>query len=401
MNMAVDRLDVEIARANALSRKMLDTYLAWGSRIMVGESQQYMYNELIDFVNFRIETAETCLLLIGSDRIADALGLCRSLLENYLLHMLRCRGYKHFRLADKTDLTESQFKAHLAEEQRKNQEAQSRSQKAWLTVEKYPRAKRHVMYVSEGLVDSDGSDFMVPVHYFYFQDFKPEVMRLKRDDYFEYLPVLDGEKKPLDEMRRGAALVYRFYLSYDALLQCLELNGLADEDVIKRIEAHYTFLGKFLHPTHDAARELRENNNWHGGKPIVGMDRPYAKTARLLASLYVCYLLAGLLDETALLHESAPKQYIEDAGTAELRQATALVPQVFHYFWFLYNKPPLYDKYQHATNYLREEQWQALGGYRNVSDDDVVFDQDIYRHLQSALNGWWNARCGQYVSPLA
>lgn len=398
MSAAVDRLDVEIDKANALARQMIDVYTSWD--VQVGEVQQGMYNELIDFVNFRIETAETCLLLVKADRIADALGLCRSLLENYLLHMLCCRGHKYFRLADKTDLTESQFKAYLTDEQRKNREAQDRGEKTWLAVEKYPRAKRHVMYVSEGLLDPDDTGFMVPIHYFYFQQFNPEVMRLKRDDYFEYLPVLDGEKKPFDQMRQDVALVYRFYLSYDALLQCLELNDLADEKVIKRIEVHYTFLGKFLHPTHDAARELREQNNWHGGAPVIGMDRPYAKTAKLLASLYVCYLLAGLLDETALLHESAPKRYIKDAGTAALRQAIAMVPQTFSYFWFLYNAPPLYDKYQYATNYLTEELWQALGGYQNVPDGDVVFDQDIYRHLQNALNGWWNVRCGQYTSPL-
>src|SRR5947209_3942066 len=154
---------------------MIEAYEAWGSRIKVGEAQQYMYNELIDFVNFRIETAETCLLLIEGDRIADALGLCRSLLENYLLHMLRCRGYKYFRLADRTDLTESNFKAQLADEQRKNQEAQARGEKAWLAVEKYPRTKRHVMYVSEGLAHPVGPEFIVPAHYFYFEQFKPQI----------------------------------------------------------------------------------------------------------------------------------------------------------------------------------------------------------------------------------
>ncbi|HEX5406288.1 MAG TPA: hypothetical protein VFX16_28770 [Pseudonocardiaceae bacterium] len=402
MDMAVDRLDAAIGRANALTRQMIEAYEAWGSRIQVGEVQQYMYNELIDFVNFRVETAQTCLLLVEGDRIADALGLCRSLLENCLLHMLRCRGYRYFRLLDRTDLTESEFKAYLADEQRKNQEAQARGdEKAWISVQKYARAKRHVMYVSEGLLDPDDAGFRVPVHYFYFQQFKPEFMRLKRDDYFEYLPILGDEKKPLDEIRQNVTLMYRFYLSYDALLQCLELNDLADDQAIKRIEAHYTFLGKFIHPTHNAARELHEQHNWHGGAPIIGMDRPYAKTAKFLASLYVCYLIAGLLDETALLHESAPERYIQDPGTTELRQLTAMVPQVFPYFWFLYNKPPLYDKYQHATNYLTEEQWQTLGGYQNVPDDDVVFNQDIYRHLQDALDGWWNARCGQYTSPLA
>ena len=42
---------------------------------------------------------------------------------------------------------------------------------------------------------------------------------------------------------------------------CLELNGLADDPLQARIEAHYTFLSKFLHPTHNAARDLHEHAN--------------------------------------------------------------------------------------------------------------------------------------------
>jgi hypothetical protein len=56
----VDRLDVEIGRVNAVSHQMMDTYVDWSPIIQVGDTQQYMYNELIDFVNFRMETAQTC-----------------------------------------------------------------------------------------------------------------------------------------------------------------------------------------------------------------------------------------------------------------------------------------------------------------------------------------------------
>src|SRR2546421_402915 len=57
-----------------------------------------------------------------------------------------------------------------------------------LAVKKYPRAKRHLMYIFEGLKDESEPGFMIPLHYFAFQDFYPETMRLKDEDYFDYYP---------------------------------------------------------------------------------------------------------------------------------------------------------------------------------------------------------------------
>jgi hypothetical protein len=95
-----DPLPAEIARVNQLTRSMIDEYVSWRSKIVHGEIEQFMYSEMLDFVNFRIETADTCLLLIEHGKIADALGLSRSIFENYLLLMLMCRGTKYFKLRD-------------------------------------------------------------------------------------------------------------------------------------------------------------------------------------------------------------------------------------------------------------------------------------------------------------
>lgn len=98
---------------------MINEYLAWGDNIRIGEIQNMIYGELTDFVNFRVETADTCIDLIENRRIADALGLCRSLLENYLLLLLMCRGRKYFQLQDATRKTDGEFKVFLKEQQEK------------------------------------------------------------------------------------------------------------------------------------------------------------------------------------------------------------------------------------------------------------------------------------------
>jgi hypothetical protein len=395
-----DRLDLEIQNANSHTRAMLAEYVAWGDKIVLGNVQQWLYNEIIEFVNFHMETAETCLQLIEREKIADALGLCRSLLEHYLLLMLMCRGHKFFRLKDRSDLTESQFKSYLDEEKAKLREQQEAGTTQVLAVEKYPRAKRHLMYVVEGLKSREDPEFVVSVHYFYFKEFRPEIMRLKRGDYFEYVEPQPDTEQAMKQYQQEAISVYRHYLSYDALLTCLELNDLVDQAAIARIEAHYTFLGQFLHPTHDAARDLHERSNYHDGQPNIGMTTEYTIEARLLASLYVCYLVSGILDAIAGLHESAPKDFITDAGVEELRRLIAEVPKRFSYFWFLFNDPPLYDKFSYCSYHVSKTELEELGHYGNVPNERVTFDQHIYAHLQHALQDWSNAKCGVYYSPL-
>lgn len=392
----------EITRAKQIARAMIDEYVAWQGNITYGDELHTIYTETLDFVNFRVETADSCLLLIENARIADALGLSRSLFENYILLILMCRGTKFFRLQDLSNLSEREFKEALAAKQVELQQLQTDSKSACLAVERYPRAKRHLMYVFEGLnsPDPDLPGFRIPAHYFHFREFNPETMRLKDENYFQYYEP-DPEMKKVDRKHRlDQEARYRFYLSYDSLLQCLELNDFADDAVQARIEAHYTFLGKFLHPTHNAARDLHNNSNVYDGQARIGMGQAYADTAVLLACIYVCYILAATLDEVTDLFERAPAKYMNDPGTTDLRAATARVPAAFPYFWFLFNDPPLYDRYNYCIHHATDDELAEWGGYASVPPERVPFDQYIYKHLQLSLGSWRNIRCGEYRSPL-
>ncbi|MEW2548351.1 hypothetical protein AB0910_21720 [Streptomyces sp. NPDC047002] len=393
-------IDAEIDRANSLTRAMLVSYGAWGAKIAVGEVQFGAYDEMLDFVNMRMETVDSCLLLIENQKVADSLGLGRSLLEYYLLFMLMCRGRKLFTLRDMTKLTEAEFKVFLREEREKCATLRAAGETAVIDVKKAPRIARHLAYVTEGYKSEDDPDFIIPAHYFHFQQFHPETMRLKDEDYFQYYEPEPELIKALKGRRAESALSYKFYLSYDALLEFLELNELIDAPVAARIEAHYTFLGKFLHPTHDAARDLHDNSNVHYGGARIGMRQNYSKVAVLLASLYLCYLTAGLIDEAAGLIEGAPEKYISRAGTDELRDLSQRVPVTFPYFWFLFNEPPLYDRFNYCVHHATDDELQEWGGYPGVPKDRVTFDQHIYSHLQHVLGGRSNVRCGEYRSPV-
>jgi hypothetical protein len=396
-----DALAREITKAGSLARALISEYVDWRDKIVYNkETTHGMYMETLDFVNFRVETADSCLLLIENRRIADALGLCRALLENHLLFMLMCRGTKFFKLED-IQLTGAEFKKRLREKQAELKQLQEEGKAVCLAVEEYPRRRGHLMYVFEGLNSPDLPGFRIPAHYFHFREFHPESMRLKDENYFQYYELPHEAKKAVRTHRLDQEARYRFYLSYDSLLTCLELNGLADDALQARIEAHYTFLGKFLHPTHNAARDLHEHANVHDGGTRIGMDRQYTQTAVLLACLYVCYLLAVILDEAAGLFEQAPAEYMTDPGTTDLRAATARVPAAFPYFWFLFNDPPLYDRFVYCSTHASTEELAEWGGYAHVPFDRVPFSQYIYDHLKHALGGWSNSRCRVYRSPLA
>lgn len=390
----------EIASASKLARSLIAEYTAWRGKIQYGEHYNTIYGDILDFVNFRIETADSCLLLLENGRVADALGLCRALLENYLLLMLMCRGTKFFKLED-TNLRGAVFKEKLKEKRAELKQLQDDGKTFCLAVDEYPRRSGFLMYLFEGRNSPDVPGFRIPAHYFEFREFHPETMRLKDENYFQYYEPSPDVKKADKKHRLDQEARYRFYLSYDSLLHCLEINGLADDPLQARIEAHYTFLGKFLHPTHDAARDLHENANVHNGQTQIGMGQVYTEVAVLLGYLYVCYLLAALLDEAASFFERAPQKYLTMPGTTDLRAATARVPAEFPYFWFLFNDPPLYDRFNYCIHHATDDELKAWGGYAGVPFDRVPFSQYIYGHLQQALGGWRNARCGEYRSPLA
>lgn len=396
-----DELDAELRDAAATCRGLMDAYLTFGHEYQHGEVIQQLYSDLLEFVNFRMETADSCLLLVEHQRVADALGLCRSLLENYLLLKLMCRGTKYFQLQNFDKLTEGQFKTKIKELQEELAAKRAEGTTHWLEVRGYPRPpRRHAMYVAEGLKDDNEEGFTVPLHYFQFREFHPETMRLKDENYFVYYEPPEDLKQKRKDFVQQETFRYKHYLSYDALLVSLELNGLADDATQARIEAHYTFLGRFLHPTHEAARDLHELANVHYGQPEIGMSGRYTRTAMLLALVYVCHILADILDEVAGLFEGAPKKYITNPGTQTIRRVASEARERFDYFWFIYNDPTKYDKYIYAIHHVSNDDLQSYGGYEGVPNNLVAFNQHIYGQFQAALGSWSNQKCGVYESPL-
>ncbi|HEV7418820.1 MAG TPA: hypothetical protein VGO30_03135, partial [Mycobacterium sp.] len=84
----------------------------------------------------------------------------------------------------------------------------------------------------------------------------------------------------------------------------------------------------------------------------------------------------------------------------DLRSLTASVSQNFSYFWFLFNPPPLWDKFNYAVHHVDDEALTGYGGYGNIPDSMITFDSDIYRRFTGAINGWSNLKVGTYPAPI-
>lgn len=401
-----ERIEQEVALVLDSIDSLAVAWTEIGRHQQSGSTTQMMYSDIVEFANLRLETASTIALLVRDDRIADALGLCRSLLEHALLLRLMTKGNQYFELGPEVpNRSHAEFKKVLTEKRTELAELHARGEATHcLRVERYPRGRDRLMWVYEGLKSADEPDFFVPVHYFHYNEFRPEVMRLDDKDYFDPVPSAyrqetGGRSKAMQKHKDEAGFRYRFFLSYDALLVCLGINDLASAEEIKRIDAHYTFLGQFLHPTNRAARQLHLNSNNHIGGFRIGIAQNYDSTARLLAALYALHLTAMVVGEISDMLEGAPSRYLADPGTSEVRKLLQAVTGRFDYFWFVFNDAPLYDRWIFGVNEASDEELIAAGGFAGLATDKIKFDSGILEHLRHALTSWGNSRVGPYMPP--
>lgn len=400
------RLEQEIEAALSMFEELANAYTRLNETTQTGEISQGLYFDLTRYANLRVETASTVVLLARNERVADALGLCRSLLEHTLLLRLMVRGRKYIQLGDPKERTPSELRAAVKEAKQTLAEMKERGEGLDVVdVRAYPRGgTSRLMWVREGLTNADEPDFYVSWHYFLFQDFRPEVLRLPDDGQALYMPKNYSGAKRLKEslakQRAETKLRYDYYLSWSALLENLVVNGLVTREETQRIESHYTYLGQFLHPTDRAAQDLHEHGSIRSGHTGVGLGQRYDRRAVLLTALYAVWLLRGVANEIVWMLDTAPKRYISDPGTANLHRLIDAVPVRFEYFWFIDNDAPLWDRFNHAVHRATDDELAEAGGYAGLPTKGIHFTWNPYEHLKTALNGWSNARVGVYRSPL-
>lgn len=394
-------IEKEIERIDGLGRELLSLWAKWGDQIEWGREYNTYYGDTIRFVNFRMETVETCLNLVKMGKIPDALGLCRALLENLLLLRLLCAGTKFYRVEELTGAEAARPAEALQQRREELAEAHAKGEQlARLMVDPFPGNARKLLHVFVGYTDETDPDFKIPAHHFVFQNFHPEVMRLNPDDYFDYMDPEESVTAAQKRHRKESAAQHIYYLSYGGLLRSLGLNGIVGEAERLRVEAHYTFLGRFLHPTHDAAQELLFYPNTHNSHTAIGSDQRYASAAVLLASLYATRLAVENVRAVTGLLKGASSKRVQDAHAEDLERLAEQTESSTKYFWLLGDEATLYDKFNWGIHFATDEELVQWGDYEGAPSDRIKFTINVYAHLKDCLGGWSNRRVGRYDPPL-
>jgi hypothetical protein len=387
-----NELEAEISLASGSLESLFEGYTNLSSQMRIGQIHNTFFDEVFEFVNLRFESISSAKILLEHRRVSDALAICRPVLESLLLFRLICNGHRYYRLQRFED-------AALADLQLENAKQLIAEGKApFVAVKRKRRDRKTLQYFFEGLNFEGEDPLRIPFHFFIFQEHKPQTQKLKAWEYYSGFPIEEDFRDVLQKHHLESKFTYNNYLSYQSLKECLAINGLMDESMSRRVEAHYTFLGNFVHPTNHAARDLHERSNHHLGGTSLGLSNGYTDESVLLGYLYLLNFAQSLLEELVALLKSAPKRNIEEFSPMSLELEISSQREKFKYFWFLAPEAPRYDKFRAVQD---PKLFRKYGhDYESIPDKEVPFDFRIYERLVHALNGWSNSSVGTHKTPL-
>lgn len=257
-------------------------------------------------------------------------------------------------------------------------------------VRTYMEDRNTLVVVLRGIpvVDNQGQDTGVIVPYYYqaWHQFRPVEYHLRRQGLQDRIPTLrflTGEwaripRKIKKELNKDYGLIYRYFLTFDRILDNLCLNGVLNKKIATRILVHYNFLSNFTHSTSDSVSLLstrRITEITPDGLAII-----YNHYFSELALLYICHLLSMHLQHAMFYLRW---RAIKLKNKRRIYQPLChRVENDFGYFWFIFNKPHQYDRYTHANrkcNYRRRIFYRP----EDIRLGDVrYYDDPLYRLKQ-------------------
>lgn len=252
----------------------------------------------------------------------------------------------------------------------------------------YIEDKNTIVAILRGIpvVDSQGQETGVIVPYYYqaWHSFRPVEYHLRRQGRQDRIPTLrflTGEwaafpRKMKKELNKDYGLIYRYFLTFDKILDNLCLNGILNKKLSTRVLVHYNFLSNFSHSTSDSISlvSTRRITEITPG----GLSTIYNHYSSELALLYICHLLSMHLQHAIFYLRW---RVIKLRNKRTYQSLCRRVEDDFGYFWFIFNKPHQYDKYTHAN---RKCNYRSRIFYRpeNIRSRDVRYYDDPLSRLK-------------------
>lgn len=254
----------------------------------------------------------------------------------------------------------------------------------------YVENKDTIVAVLRGIpiVDDKGKETGVTLPYYYgaWHDFRPVEYHLRRDTLQDRIPTLrflTGEwasapRKIRSDLTKNYGLLYKYFLTFDRILENLCLNGVLNKKTATSVLVHYNFLSNFSHCTSDSVSLIttRRLSQITSG----GLDNIYDHYFSELALLYICHLLSMHLQHAiyylgwrSIKLKNEKKLY---------RPLCQRVENNFGYFWFIFNKPHQYDRYAHANRKCNYKKKLFFRPEEIRLGDVRYYDNPLYRLKQ-------------------
>lgn len=243
--------------------------------------------------------------------------------------------------------------------------------------------KNTIVLIRQGIRtrDEQGNDAGVIIPYYLtaWQQYEPEEHHLKKPEMQkELLPEWASFKirraKLSDVDHR---FLYMKLFTFDSMVRNLRWNGILSIKTATRVKVHYNFLSGF---THSSKYAISLSRPWQSFA-TADADMFYNHYKSELALLYVCHLLAMHL-ELGLYYFKRWRSLTVRNTYKFYRPLCEKVHHDFGYFWFIFNKPHEFDKYQQANrkcNYNKGIIYHP----EDISSSDVRYYDDPLDRLRN------------------
>ncbi len=363
-------------------------------RTDVGYSE---HRDYFDWINSQINILEDCLFLLENGKsYATIFPALRVVFENYWIIALSLNGdkyYKYFRIKEGEDINKI-YKSWLKEFQKLKQ----RNSK--INILSVNRTKKKIVVCYRGFFDKE--ECLIPKYYWLLKEYHPTKVYLGRERRLieNYLvpPQL------ANKFVQGQKDMKSDYFDFEnGISQHLILNSMITNKQLQRFKIHYNFLSQWIHPT-EYSLKISSTEYF----PSLHEDRSKMNnfyTDRLIL-LYIGNLTKMFLEAFLVFldRQIKEKKLMGINNRKEIELAISTFNQNSEYFWFIFNKPHFFYKYNYCINRM----WRGTVVKREIKYIDpnklpnhlIPYYSDPLGILEKASGSFTNAICGQYISPI-
>ncbi len=352
--------------------------------------------EYITWINYQINTLDDSFNLLHNNSYKSSFTLIRSAYESYwviLLAMLGDRYYIKYIPKEGSNIQKiHQQYVRDFEENKKEREEQG--------IIKIHNIKNNSFKIEYfGRKNQEGE--IIPHYYFLFNEYNPEIAYLGFEEgYYES----DKLSEIQDEMENRHKDLNYYFRFEKGIKENLILNNLVTEKDFEKMLVHYSFLSTWTHFSKQSI-DIIEGNTYRI-EDYKQINTKYNFYLTRLSLLYIGNLLSMYLK----LWIKFGKKQISEKKLKDLKFVEEFEDLInkfeekIDYFWFIFNKPSAYFKWEYCCKQLCKNIKSAdklkLIDYNLIEDRLIPYYKNPLKSLKEMSHNRHNRVVGYYRSPL-